>query len=274
VARKQPGGGELDDWQERRIFRPCGRDLVLGRRSHVPAFKLRIGHAARSDEPLRKFHDVIGGTICMGSDFTAIMEPADGHRQPTEEEFRAEALRWLPSVSRYARLLTRNKSDADDLAQETFLRAYLSWTTFRPGSDCRKWLFTICRHLFLRAQQRDSRIVGVDDPEADIEGTAELFWEAEASGLTDLFNRIDLGPAIERGLHAIQPEYREAVILVDVEDCSYADAAAAIGVPVGTIRSRLFRGRRLLQQTLMEHARDIGLGTPASSRNDDEGVLA
>jgi RNA polymerase sigma-70 factor (ECF subfamily) len=137
-------------------------------------------------------------------------------------------------------------------------------------------LFTICRHLFLRAQQRDSRVVGVDDPEADVQGTAELYWEAAANGLADLFNRIDLGPAIERGLHTIQPEYREAVILVDVEDYTYADAAATVGVPVGTIRSRLFRGRRLLQQTLMEHARDIGLGTPASSRNGDEGgrVLA
>ena len=214
------------------------------------------------------------GTICTGRDFTAIMDPADDHRQPTEDEFRAEALRWLPNVSRYARLLTRNKSDADDLAQETFLRAYLSWTTFRPGSDCRKWLFTICRHLFLRVQQRNSRVVGVDDPEADVQGTAELYWEAAANGLSDLFNRIDLGPAIERGLLTIQPEYREAVILVDIEDYSYADAAAEIGVPVGTIRSRLFRGRRLLQQTLMAHARDIGLGAPASSRNDDERILA
>lgn len=202
------------------------------------------------------------------------MDPADSHGQPTEEEFRAEALRWLPNVSRYARLLTRDKSDADDLAQETFLRAYLSWTTFRPGSDCRKWLFTICRHLFLRAQHRDSRVIGVDDPEADIQQTADLYWEAAANGLADLFNRIDLGPAIERGLHAIQPEYREAVILVDVEDYSYADAAATVGVPVGTIRSRLFRGRRLLQQALMEHARDIGLGAPDTSQNGDERILA
>src|SRR6185295_4327823 len=114
-----------------------------------------------------------------------------------EADFRAEALRWLPNVSRYARMLTRNPSDADDLTQETFLRACLSWTTFQPGSDCRKWLFTICRHLFLRTQQRDSRIVGVDDPEAEVMGVAELFWEAEAGGLEHLFDRIDLGPAIE-----------------------------------------------------------------------------
>ena len=89
-------------------------------------------------------------------------------QQLTEAEFRAEALRWLPNVARYARLLTRNQSDADDLAQETFLRAYLNWSTFRPGSDCRKWLFTICRHLFLRTEQRAARIVSVEDPEIDL----------------------------------------------------------------------------------------------------------
>lgn len=201
------------------------------------------------------------------------MDLADSHPQPGEAEFHAEALRWLPNVSRYARLLTRNKSDADDLAQETFLRAYLNWGTFRPGSDCRKWLFTICRHLFLRAQQRGSRVVSVEDPETDIRGTAELFWEAEANGLETLFDRIDLGPALERGLQGMQAEYREVVILVDVEDCTYAEAAESLGVPVGTVRSRLFRGRRLLQQTLIEYARDMGLAKPPVTRGGDERVF-
>ena len=203
----------------------------------------------------------------------AIMDLAETHLQPTEEEFRAEALRWLPNVSRYARSLTRNKSDADDLAQETFLRAYLNWSTFRPGSDCRKWLFTICRHLFLRAQRRGSRVVSVEDPETDVRGTAELFWAAEANGLENLFDRIDLGPAIERGLHGMQAEYREVVILVDVEDYTYADAAEVLSVPIGTVRSRLFRGRRLLQQTLIEHARDIGLAKPPAPQGGDERIL-
>jgi len=198
------------------------------------------------------------------------MDLAENHLQPSEEEFRAEALRWLPNVARYARLLTRDKSDADDLAQETFLRAYLNWRTFRPGSDCRKWLFTICRHLFLRAQQRSRRIVSVDDPETDVQATAELYWEAAASGLDHLFDRIDLGPAFERGLRGMEPEYREVVMLVDVEDCTYADAAETLGVPIGTVRSRLFRARRMLQQTLIEHARDIGLARPPVTQGGDE----
>jgi RNA polymerase sigma-70 factor (ECF subfamily) len=201
------------------------------------------------------------------------MPIADTHHPLTEEFFRAEALRWLPNVSRYARLLTRNASDADDLTQETFLRAYVSWTTFRPGSDCRKWLFTICRNLFLRGQQRGARVVSVEDTDTDLQATAQLYWDAAESGLATLFDRIDLGPAIERGLRGLPAEYREALILVDVEDCTYADAAAALGVPVGTVRSRLFRARRLLQQALVDHARDIGLDAPLVKRDGDERTL-
>jgi RNA polymerase sigma-70 factor (ECF subfamily) len=125
----------------------------------------------------------------------------------------------------------------------------------------------------LRAQQRGSRVVSVEDPETDIRGTAELFWEAEANGLETLFDRIDLGPALERGLQGMQAEYREVVILVDVEDCTYAEAAESLGVPVGTVRSRLFRGRRLLQQTLIEYARDMGLAKPPVTRGGDERVF-
>jgi RNA polymerase sigma-70 factor (ECF subfamily) len=202
-----------------------------------------------------------------------VMTIADTQHQLTEEDFRAEVLRWLPNVSRYARLLTRNQADAEDLTQETFLRAYVNWTTFRPGSDCRKWLFTICRNVFLRGQQRGARVVSVEDTDTDLQGTAQLYWDAAESGLANLFDRIDLGPAIERGVRSLPAEYREALILVDIEDCTYADAAAALGVPVGTVRSRVFRARRLLQQALVDHARDIGLDAPSVKRDGDKRIL-
>ena len=202
------------------------------------------------------------------------MELANDPGQLAEQEFRTEALRWLPNVARYARLLARNQSDADDLAQETFLRAYINWKTFRPGSDCRRWLFAICRHLFLRTQQRESRIVGTEDGdlEADVQLTAEMYWDAAHIGLDTLFDRIDVAPALEQGLRGMHADYRDAVILVDVEGYTYAEAAVAVRVPIGTVRSRLFRGRRLLQQMLIEHARDVGLGS--NRPTDDERRLA
>ena len=176
-----------------------------------------------------------------------------------EDSFRAEALRWIPNVARYARLLTRNQDDAEDLAQETYLRAFQNWATFRLGTDCRKWLFTICRNLYLNGRRRAGRVVGTDDPEAEVGRVSELYWSAVESGIDNLFDRIDVGPALEKGLQTMTSEYREALVLVDIEGHSYADAASALGVPVGTVRSRLFRARRLLQEVMIERARDMGL---------------
>jgi RNA polymerase sigma-70 factor (ECF subfamily) len=189
----------------------------------------------------------------------------------TQADFQREALPWLPHISRYARLLARNQSDADDLTQETFLRAYQGWSTYRPGTDCRRWLFAICRNTFLRVRHREQRVLAVDDPEAEMRATTQLYWDAVGSGLDDVFDRVDLRPALERSVRAMPPEYDETVILVDVEGYSYADAATELGVPVGTIRSRLFRARRLLQEALIEYARDLGLaGARPATHHDEE----
>ena len=180
--------------------------------------------------------------------------------------FADEALPWLPHVARYARLLTHNAADADDLTQETFLRAYRHWHTYQAGTGCRQWLFTICRHAFVRSRGRMTRVIATDDIDAVDAG--EGIHVTAAQNLADFFNRIDIGPAIESGLAPLSVDHREAVMLVDVEGYSYEEAASLIGVPVGTVRSRLFRGRRRLQQALIEYARDMGwtiaCGTPDS----------
>jgi len=198
------------------------------------------------------------------------MELAHSTQRPAQADFQDVALCWLPHVSRYARLLTRDKADADDLTQETFLRAYGSWSTFRPGSDCRKWLFTICRNTFLRTRQRARKVRAMEDPETEVRATAQLYWDAVAQGLDDVFDRLDLGPALERCLKGMLPEFAETVILVDIEDYTYADAAEELGIPVGTVRSRLFRARRLLQEGLIEYARDLGLGAGRATTQDQD----
>jgi RNA polymerase sigma-70 factor (ECF subfamily) len=202
------------------------------------------------------------------------MELAQDHAPSAETTFRVEALRWLPAVARYSRLLTRNQADADDLAQETYLRAFAKWDTFRQGTDCKSWLFAICRHLHFRAHRRGKRFVATEDAEAEVQRTAELFWEAEAHGLQGLFDRIDVAPALERGLREMAPDYRAVVLLVDVEEYSYAEAAVALSIPIGTVRSRLFRARRLLQQALIEHARDLGFASSGVADDTDERMLA
>jgi RNA polymerase sigma-70 factor, ECF subfamily len=186
-----------------------------------------------------------------------------------DRRFQEEALRWLPDVTRYALSLTRDEADADDLVQETFLRAYRSWDQYTPGTESRGWLFTICRNLFLRTRQRDSRQVQCDDPELEALAAAAVHASAHQSGYGDLFARIDLSEAVERALAGLPEAFREAVILVDLQDQSYETAANVLDVPVGTVRSRLFRGRRLLQEALLTYARDAGLvptgGEPSES---------
>lgn len=180
--------------------------------------------------------------------------------------FERDVLALLPDVARFARSLTRDPSNADDLAQETILQAYRGYHTFRPGSDVRRWLFTICRNTFLRMRGRDARLVETAHGEdAELESLAAAMGHADAQrrGEGDLFDRIDVGPAIAQAMEALPPAFRVVVALVDVEGLSYEEAAEVEGVPIGTVRSRLFRARRLLQEALFEHARDAGFAAAA-----------
>ncbi|HWG52022.1 MAG TPA: sigma-70 family RNA polymerase sigma factor [Gemmatimonadaceae bacterium] len=175
--------------------------------------------------------------------------------------FTREALPWLDDVFRFALSMTRNAADADDVVQETFLRAYRSWHTYQSGSDCRKWLFTICRNVFLRSREREVHKVEYGGSDAELETLVAVRMSTPLiqAGEDDLFSRLDVGPAIRQAIARLPDVFRSAVQLVDVEEMSYEEAAAILVVPVGTIRSRLFRGRRLLQEMLITHARDAGI---------------
>lgn len=187
-----------------------------------------------------------------------------------DRQFANEALRWLPEVARYALSLSRREPDADDLVQETFLRAYAAWPSYQVGTECRGWLFTICRNVFLRSRKRDQRQVAYESAELEALAAAALHASAMQSGMGDLFTRIDLAPALEDALLRLPEAFRDAVTLVDIQDESYAVASRVLDVPVGTVRSRLFRGRRLLQKSLLEYAKDAGLARSAADSFDSE----
>jgi RNA polymerase sigma-70 factor (ECF subfamily) len=175
------------------------------------------------------------------------------------EAFSALALTALDDVYRFARSLTRDESDAEDVVQETYLRAFRSWTTFQTGTDVRRWLFTIARNVFLRSKERGKREVNLDDDGAEAVDAAEAHDNWVRKGLDPILASSELGPAISDALETLPESFRSVVVLVDVEDQSYEDAAEVLGIPVGTVRSRLFRGRKLLQEQLMTHAQDAGL---------------
>ena len=183
----------------------------------------------------------------------------------SDAEFERNTLDCLSDLLRFARSLTRDSADADDLVQDTYLRAYRSRATFVPGAGTRQWLFTICRNAFLRSRERASWVTTVED-DAQLEALAcvHLHKAAQQGGYQDVFDRLDFGPALDRAQASLPEAYRVAFALVDLGGHSYAEAAAALGVPVGTVRSRLFRARRELQTSLIEFARDAGLVPSAS----------
>jgi RNA polymerase sigma-70 factor (ECF subfamily) len=181
-----------------------------------------------------------------------------------DAEFAREALPWLDDVYRFALSLTRDEADADDVVQETFLRAYRSWHTFIPGTDCRRWLFTICRNVFLRSRERQRPTVDLEDGEQDALAAGSVYAAARERGYDDLYARLDIGPALREAIDELAEPFRSAVLLVDVEDLSYEAAAEVMEVPIGTVRSRLFRGRRLLQEKLASLAAEYGLGPAAA----------
>ena len=193
-----------------------------------------------------------------------------GHSDSTRDaEFARIALPLLPAVARVANALTRDAADADDLVQDTFLKAFRHWHTFEQGSDCRRWLSAICRNTFFaqRARQRWVTSVG-DDHELETFAAIDLHKLARDKGVEDMFARLDLAPAIQQAIDALEPLFRDVVRLVDVQELRYEEAADVLGVPVGTVRSRLYRARRQLQQSLLDYAIDAGFEPSHPERID------
>ena len=184
-------------------------------------------------------------------------------KPPTETDapaFERELLASVEAVHRFALQLTRDASAAEDLVQETCLRALAHRDQYTPGTNCRAWLFTICRNLFVKGARRDAREVAVEDADLEAMGAAGLHGSVVASDPTGVvFERTDVDDAVRQALEKLPDEYRVVVALVDIEDQSYGSVAEILGIPIGTVRSRLFRGRRLLQQDLLAHAMDAGL---------------
>jgi RNA polymerase sigma-70 factor, ECF subfamily len=172
------------------------------------------------------------------------------------DRFAAEALPHLDRLHRVAWRLTRHEEEAADLVQETLLRAFRTFAGFRPGTDCRAWLFTILYSIFAnryRQRQRRPPEVSLQALEQRLERElAAAEWEDPMARLTA--GRYGAGEAVDVALDALPAEYRGAIVLVDLEELTYEEAAAAMECPIGTVRSRLARGRRLLAALLRESA--------------------
>ncbi len=175
-------------------------------------------------------------------------------RADRRTSFEHIALPLAAALLRTARRHTRQLDDASDVVQETFLRAYRTFDNFQDGTNAKAWLFTILYSILANRWQRAHR--SPERPSAD--DVEARFGRALASQAPDpehaLLERLDASPEIEAALRDLPDAHRAAVLLVDVEELTYEEAAIALACPVGTVRSRLSRGRKALFVALRDYA--------------------
>lgn len=173
-------------------------------------------------------------------------------RQQGRERFSSEIMIYLDHLYRVAFHLVRNEDEARDCVQETCARALGAYSQFTPGSNLKAWLTRILCNFFFDAYARNKRLVAAEDFNQGADA-AKDYWEtvtADSPGPEKQFLQQELGAKIGAALRKIPEEFRAPIVLVDMGEFSYAEAAEILSCPVGTVRSRLSRGRRLLQRQL------------------------
>jgi RNA polymerase sigma-70 factor (ECF subfamily) len=188
-------------------------------------------------------------------------EPAAEARRIASRErdrvrFEEEALALADQVYRVARRLVGSREEAEDLVQETYARAFRSWDSFTPGTNLRAWLLRILTNLNVDRGRRVQRT----PPTQPLEETDYYLANKVASAAGEEALEQDVvverlsQDAVVKALSELPPQFREAVVLVDIGDFTYQDAAQILDVPIGTVMSRLHRGRRALKRKLAEEA--------------------
>jgi len=173
------------------------------------------------------------------------------------EEFEEVALVHLDRLYHMALRLCQNRTEAEDLVQETYLRAFRHFDQFDPGTNCRAWLFAILRNTFLNRVKRQGREI-LEPDEGELERGGAGLSETMAPLPTpeeELVKHVVDGDLV-RALEQLPLRFREVVLLADLEECSYKEIARICGVPTGTVMSRLFRGRGLLRKALVATFRE------------------
>ncbi len=183
-----------------------------------------------------------------------------------QKEFEELAMPHIDSLYNMALRYIFNKEEAEDLVQDTYLKAYRFFSTFQQGTNIKAWLFKILRNTFINKYRKTTNAPGeVFYEDIDTLNTEQTAVQEGVSGkLTDTLatrcNEISslMEDDIKHAIESLPLEYREVILLSDVEELSYKDISEIANVPVGTVKSRLNRGRKLLQKSLWEYAKDRG----------------
>ena len=181
-----------------------------------------------------------------------------------KEQFTSDAMQYAPQLFSTALRMTRNRSDAEDLVQETYIKGWRSFHTFQDGTNLRAWLFRIMTNTYINkynAQKRKGTEVELDDVE-------ELFLYKRlgsidqsqlSSSAEDQMLELFTDDEVKNALESLPEDFRIPVLLSDVDGFSYKEIAEMLEIPIGTVMSRLHRGRKAMQKMLYEYARERGL---------------
>jgi RNA polymerase sigma-70 factor (ECF subfamily) len=176
------------------------------------------------------------------------------------EDFESAAMPHLADLYRTAKFLARDSSEAEDLVQETYLEGWKSFHRFETGTNCRAWLFTILFHRIHHFRRRQVKAARMEP----FESAAEADQVMAAPPVPQEIRDEDILLALEE----LPPEFREVVVMADVQEFSYKETAEALKIPLGTVMSRLSRGRKLLRRELAEVARLYGIGPGESETGE------
>ncbi len=183
-------------------------------------------------------------------------------KEALRAEFERVALLHLSHLYTAACYLTKDKAEAEDLVQETYLRAFRFFDKFEPGTNCKAWLLSILRNLFINRYwktKREPEMVDWEKIDQVYDSLVEQGEKAKEGNPESLFFSHLMDHEVEEALKGLPEEYRTAILLVDIEELSYEEAAKVMECAVGTIRSRISRGRRMLQVALRDYALKRGV---------------
>jgi len=195
-----------------------------------------------------------------GGTEVAIVDRARETPAQKKARFERDALQFMGQLYGAALRFTKDPQDAEDLVQDTYARAFVSFHQFEPGTNLKAWLYRILGTTFLNSYRKDQRRPQLSDGELEdwqiYEASSHTSDQGRSAEEVALDTIVDVD--VKAALAAMPDEFRMAVYLADVEGFSYKEIAEVIGVPAGTVMSRLHRGRKLLRESLSEYAKDRG----------------